>query len=116
MSAADFDKAVEAKVPDGYRPIVAALRELMREGAPEAEETTLYGSPAWKGRRALAIVSVSKTHLTFAFERGAEFDDPHGLLEGVGKRTRHLKLKTLDDLNRDALRGYIAQAVALDES
>jgi hypothetical protein len=115
MSSEDFDKAVEAKVPVQYRPIVAALRRLMRESAPEAAEATLYGSPAWRGTKALAIISISKTHLTFAFERGAEFDDTHGLLEGVGKKTRHVKLKTPEGLDEDALRDYIRQAVALDK-
>jgi hypothetical protein len=70
--------------------------------------------PAWKGTRSLAIISPSKSHITFAFERGAEFDDAHGLLDGSGKRTRHVKIRSLDELNADALRDYIAQAVRLD--
>jgi hypothetical protein len=114
MSGEDFDKAVQAKVPPKYQPMLTTLRELMREGAPESTEVVLYGSPAWKGQKVLAIISVSKTHLTFAFERGVDFDDPHGLLEGAGKRSRHIKLKTPEDLDPDVLRGYIAQAVALD--
>jgi hypothetical protein len=114
MTSADFDKAVEAKVPDHYRPIVTALRGLVRECAPEAGETVMYGSPAWKGNKGLAIISVSKTHLTFAFDRGADFADAHGLLAGAGKKTRHVKLKSLDTLNEDALRDYITQAAALD--
>jgi hypothetical protein len=111
----DFDTAVRAKVPDHYRPIVAALRDLVRECAPDAAEVVMYGSPAWKAHKALAIISVSKTHLTFAFERGAEFDDPHGLLAGSGKKTRHVKLKSLDDVNEAALRDYITQAATLDK-
>ncbi len=114
MSAAEFDQAVDAKVPERYRPLVAALRDLVRECAPGADETALYGSPAWKGEKGLAIISVSKTHLTFAFDRGAEFTDSHGLLAGAGKKTRHVKLKSLDTLNEEALRDYIAQAAALD--
>ncbi|MEV2271907.1 DUF1801 domain-containing protein [Nonomuraea africana] len=114
MSDAEFGKAVEEKVPFHYQPIVAMLRRLVSEEAPAAQEVTLYGSPAWKGAKVLAIISVSKTHLTFAFERGAEFDDPHGLLAGVGKKTRHVKLKTLESADQDALRHYIRQAVALD--
>ncbi|MFB4319873.1 DUF1801 domain-containing protein [Actinomadura sp. 21ATH] len=118
MSADDFDKAVAAKVPEHYQPIVARLRELMREGAPEAEEVTLYGSPgspAWKGAKGLAVISVSKTHLTFAFDRGAEFTDAHGLLDGAGKKTRHVKIKSLDTMDEEAIRDYIAQAAALDK-
>jgi hypothetical protein len=41
-------------------------------------------------------------------------DDDHGLLEGVGKKTRHVKLKKPGAIDQAALRDYIAQAVALD--
>jgi hypothetical protein len=111
----DFDTTVKTKVPDHYRPLVTVLRDLMRECAPDASEVVMYGSPAWKGNKNLAIISVSKTHLTFAFERGAEFTDPHGLLAGSGKKTRHIKLKSADDLNEPALRDYITQAATLDK-
>jgi hypothetical protein len=51
---------------------------------------------------------------TFAFSRGADFEDPYGLLEGVGKKTRHVKIKKVAAIDRDALRDYVAQAVRLD--
>ncbi|MER6007621.1 DUF1801 domain-containing protein [Nonomuraea angiospora] len=115
MSSADVDEFVRTKLPPQHQTVVRILRELMAEGAPDASEVISRGSPAWKGRTILAIISHSKTHITFAFARGAEFDDDHGLLEGVGKTTRHVKLKSPDALNHDALRGYIRQAVALDQ-
>ncbi|GAA2074120.1 DUF1801 domain-containing protein [Actinomadura alba] len=116
MSSAEIDAYVENKLDLKYREIVAALRALMADNAPDAVEGLTYGSPAWRGNKNLAVISQSKTHLTFAFERGAEFEDAHGLLEGVGKKTRHVKIKTLDGINEAALRDYIAQAVRLDQS
>jgi hypothetical protein len=99
--------------PD-QQPIVAALRDLMSECAPEANEVISYGSPAWRATKILAIISVSTSHITFAFERGAEFTDDHGLLQGVGKKTRHVKLKSAEAINQAALRDYVEQAVVLD--
>jgi len=116
MSSAEIDAYVEDKLDPKYREIVAALRALMADGAPDAAEGLTYGSPAWRGKKNLAVISQSKTHLTFAFERGAEFEDAHGLLEGVGKKTRHVKIKTLEGINEAALRDYITQAVRLDQS
>ncbi|RJL36040.1 DUF1801 domain-containing protein [Bailinhaonella thermotolerans] len=110
------DEYVESRLQPWQREIVAELREVMRESAPEAAEVISSGSPAWRGAKILAIISPSKTHVTFAFERGAEFTDEHGLLEGSGRRTRHVKIKPGADVNRDALRSYIAQAVALDSA
>jgi hypothetical protein len=114
MSNPVIDDYLKTKVLPQHQGIVSALRELMAECAPQAQEVLLYGSPAWKGNKALAVVSPSKTHITFAFDRGAEFEDAYGLLAGVGKRTRHVKIKALETMNQDALRAYIAQAVRLD--
>lgn len=115
MTSTEIDDYIETKLDPKYREIVAALRTLMAETAPEAAECLTYGSPAWRGNKNLAVISQSKTHLTFAFERGAEFQDDHGLLQGVGKKTRHVKIKTLDAVDEAALRDYIAQAVRLDQ-
>jgi hypothetical protein len=114
MTGNDVDEYVKSKLPPQHQGVVGILRELMSECAPDAREVISYGSPAWKSNKILAIISPSKTHITFAFSRGAEFNDAHGLLEGVGKTTRHVKIKSLDGVNHDALRDYIRQAVALD--
>ncbi|GAA4188071.1 hypothetical protein GCM10022252_22690 [Streptosporangium oxazolinicum] len=110
-----MDEFVETKVQPEHREIVETLRTLMKECAPDATEVISRGSPAWQGRKLLAIISVSKTHLTFAFARGAEFEDSFGLLEGVGKTTRHVKLKKPEAVNQEALRDYARQAVRLDQ-
>ncbi|MFC7550734.1 DUF1801 domain-containing protein [Plantactinospora sp. GCM10030261] len=115
MGNPEVDAVVEAKVLPQHRDIVATLRAMMAEHAPQAREVVLYGSPAWKGNKSMAVISPSKAHITFAFDRGAEFDDRHGLLEGTGKKTRHVKIKTVDGIDRDALCDYISQAVTLDQ-
>ncbi|WP_344917730.1 DUF1801 domain-containing protein [Streptosporangium oxazolinicum] len=115
MSSEAVDEFVETKVQPEHREIVETLRTLMKECAPDATEVISRGSPAWQGRKLLAIISVSKTHLTFAFARGAEFEDSFGLLEGVGKTTRHVKLKKPEAVNQEALRDYARQAVRLDQ-
>ncbi|GGV24268.1 hypothetical protein GCM10010182_53380 [Actinomadura cremea] len=114
MGSTDVDVYIGTKLDPKHRETVGALRALMADAAPDAAECLTYGSPAWRGTKVLAVISPSKTHLTFAFERGAEFEDAHGLLQGVGKRTRHVKIKTAEDIDEAALRDYIAQAVALD--
>lgn len=112
----DIDDYVETKLLPYQQEIVAIVRELMREYAPGADEVISRGSLAWKDNKILAITSVSRTHVTLAFARGAEFTDDHGLLEGTGKTTRHVKLKKPDAVRHEALRDYVRQAVALDRA
>ena len=108
------DDYVSSRLTPEQHPAVQRLRQLMAECAPQAEEVLSYGSPAWRGNKILAIISPTTTYLTFAFERGAEFEDVHGLLAGSGTKTRHVKIKNGVPLDEAALRDYIGQAARLD--
>jgi hypothetical protein len=108
------DEFVKARVLPKLQPVVAMLRELMREMAPDVKEGISYGIPAYKGRSIIAVISPTKKDITFAFSRGAEFGDSYGLLQGKGKVSKHLKIRTLDDIDREALRYYIRQALEFD--
>src|SRR3989304_2243569 len=108
------DEFVKTRVLPEYRDIVAALRGLMKEYAPNAREEISYGIPAFKGRRILAVISPTKKGITLAFSRGAEFEDKYGLLEGVGKVSKNVRIRSVDAVNKEALRYYIKQALKLD--
>lgn len=108
------DEFVQTKVLPEYRDIVTALRALMQECAPDAKEGISYGIPAYRGRRILAVISPTKKGITFAFSRGAEFEDRYGLLEGVGKVSKNVRIRRVEEINASALRYYIEQALKLD--
>ncbi len=108
------DHFVQTKVLPELQPIVALIRELTKECAPNAQEVISYGIPAYKAKRMLAVISPTKKDITFAFSRSAEFEDPYGLLQGVGKVSKHVKIKRLAAANRDALSYYIQQALEFD--
>jgi hypothetical protein len=109
------DEFVKTKVLPQFQPIVRALRTLLHKYAPEAREFMSYGVPNYKGKRGIAVISPAKTHITLAFSRGADFKDRYGLLEGVGKVSKNVRFKDLKDINEDALRYYIKQALEFDE-
>jgi hypothetical protein len=113
MGAA-VDDFVERRVQPEHREIVARLRALMAEWAPGAREELTYGILAWRNKRILAVVSPTKKDITLAFSRGAELVDRHGLLRGVGKVSKHVKIKSVDGIPQDALRDYVNQALELD--
>lgn len=59
------------------------VRELMHDGCPVAcVEDVPFG-----------YVNAFRSHVNVGFFQGAALDDPAGLLEGGGKRMRHVKLK-----------------------
>jgi len=114
MKITTTDEFLKRKVLPEHRPIVALLRAMMREFAPEAREEISYGILMWKQKRALAVVSPTKKDITFAFSRGAKFQDKFELLQGVGKVSKHIKIKDVKDAHKAALKYYIKQALQLD--
>jgi hypothetical protein len=74
--------------------------ELMHDGCPVAcVEDAPFG-----------YVNVFKSHVNVGFFYGAMLEDPAGLLEGSGKRMRHVKLQPGSELDADALRDLIRAA------
>jgi hypothetical protein len=109
------DEFIATRVQVELRDLAQALRALMRKLAPGATELMMgYGIPAWKGRSIFAVLSPTKKDLTLAFSRGAEFEDSYGLLMGVGKVSKNLKLRRPEDLDEAVLRYYVEQALRLD--
>jgi hypothetical protein len=76
--------------------------ELMHDGCP----TACFGDIAF------AYVNVFKAHVNVGFYLGAELNDPTGLLEGTGKRMRHVKVKPGTEVNAKALEALINAAYA----
>lgn len=76
------------------------VRELLHDGCPTA----------CAGDAAFAYVNAFRAHVNVGFFRGAELEDPAGLLEGTGKRMRHVKLRPDDATDAAALTRLIEAA------
>ena len=105
---------IAARVLPQDRDIVAMIRRAMREHAPESEEVLTYGILGFRNRRIIAVISPTIKGITLAFSRGAQFEDKYGLLEGVGKVSKNVRLSAVDGISKPALRYYIKQALKLD--
>lgn len=76
------------------------VRELMHDGFPTV---CVEDAP-------FAYVSIHKAHANVGFFHGAELIDPGHLLEGSGKRMRHVKLKPARPVDPKALADLIDAA------
>jgi len=115
---ADYGAPVEgffAKQPPQLRPILEALRELVDEAAPDAVSSLKWGMPFYElGGVTVCALAGFKAHVNLILSGPpGTFADPDGLLEGDGKTGRHLKLRSLDDLPRDAARRWLRTAATL---
>jgi hypothetical protein len=105
------DEFVETKVLPEFRPIVAAIRSLMKEAAPTVREVFTYGAPMWVHKKVVAWITPSKSGVSLGFQTGAYFEDRYGLLRGTGKHARNVRMKSVEDVNKPALEYYIKQAL-----
>ena len=87
--------------------------ERMRKCGDDVRELLHDGHPtACVGDAAFGYVNVFTAHVNVGFFRGAELNDPAGLLEGTGKRMRHVKLKPGAEPDPAALEALIVAAHA----
>ena len=85
----------------------------MRRCGPDVRELMHDGWPtACVGDAPFGYVAVFRTHANVGFFYGAELEDPMGLLEGSGKRMRHVKMRPTGDPARAALEALISSAYA----
>jgi len=52
-------------------------------------------------------------HVNLMFGQGTVLTDPVGLLQGSGKRARHVKINRMEDLAQPAVRELIEEAIRL---
>jgi hypothetical protein len=96
---------------DPYRLMTRAWFERMRDCGTDVRELLHDGCPTVCVDDApFAYVNAFKAHASVGFFCGAMLADPAGLLEGTGKRMRHVKLRPGKELNAEALGDLIAAA------
>ena len=126
MATSEFSLSEQLKkIPANVRPTVKAALKTVKEIAPKAEEIT-YRSHAPSSKSAMWKIvrySVNGTnvvgvgtfpnHSTLFFYRGRELDDGSGLLQGSGKDSRFITLRTPADAERPLVKKLIRKAFKL---
>jgi hypothetical protein len=96
-SATHRDPRIEAwffDLANPHRLMVRTWFEGMRGCGPDVRELLHDGCPvACVDDAPFGYVNAFKAHASVGFFHGADLADPAGLLEGEGKRMRHVKLR-----------------------
>lgn len=96
------------------RGILRELRGLIREVLPEAREEIKWGRPVYSLSRIVCYLAAARDHASLGFYRGVELRDPRGLLEGDGKKLRHLRIYRLEDIRPRWFGSLLREAARLD--
>ncbi|MCD4665243.1 MAG: DUF1801 domain-containing protein [Bacteroidales bacterium] len=89
--------------------ILKKLREIVFDNFPKVKERIMYGGIMFFLNEDFGGVFVYENHISFEFSYGYKFDDSKNLLEGKGKYRRHLKLRSLDDIETKKVDFFVKQ-------
>lgn len=109
-----------AALPPQITPLHLAVRTRVLTRAPGANELVYdaYNAVSCaytfseRLKEAFCHVAAYAGHVNLGLNRGAELDDPLGLLQGSGASIRHVTIRSVDDLDRPGLDALLEAAVA----
>ena len=92
--------------------IIESIRGSFIEASQLLSEEIKYGGLSFlKSGSLIGGIFPYKNHISIEFSNGADFSDQQGLLEGKGKRRRHLKIYNLEDIKIKNADFFIQQSV-----
>jgi len=113
-----FDELLEIAAPE-IRPIAERLREIVFEVDPDTVEVVrlgdraaTYGVGPKKMSEGYSYILPYKNWVNLGFFKGTDLPDPSGLMEGTGKKLRHVKVRSVEDAERPEIRALIEEALA----
>lgn len=103
--------------PDRHHELARAIRDVILSSGHDYTEGVKWGAISYWlpsiSRRTICHFTFYKDYARLEFFNGAHLDAPQEMLEGTGKKLRHIKIRQVDDSNRDALKQYIRRSTEL---
>lgn len=116
VSSKDLAKFVADYEPD-VRELTLQLRALVLELVPDALEqvdkpaSLLSYGYANTYKHTICVLIPQKDRVNFGFPRGTELPDPKKLLEGTGKKARHVKVRDEQTAGSKPLRDLLLASI-----
>ncbi len=109
---ASAEEYIAKQKPD-QQTILKKLRSIIMKAAPQLSEQIKYGFPWYVEKENVCVIMAAGTWVDLGFYRGTELKDPKELLEGSGKGMRHIKVRTLNEIDSEYFTQLVKQAASL---
>ena len=96
------------------RRLAEALRRLIMEACPGMEEAIKWGNPVFEREGKVCYLAATRAYVSLGFFNGAALSDSEGILEGTGKKMRHVKLRNLSEIRGDSFSRWVRESVELN--
>jgi len=105
-----------ASIDEPISAIAEELRSLILDALPGATECIKWGTPVYEQNGPICSLRKGKEFIALQFGSiGTSLKDPNGLLEGTGKKMRHVKLRSKDDIKKRQFISWVKQAAAANQ-
>lgn len=104
----EVDQFISSLTP-GNKKIVERLRGIIFAAIPEVVEEIKWGHPVYTLHGLLCYISPAQEYVSCGFFNGVELNDPNGFLKGSGNKLRHIKIKSLAEIQENQLTLWIMQ-------
>ena len=103
-----------AELADWRGQLLARLRELIHEAAPDITEEWKWGTAVYSQKGNVVAAGAFKDHIKLNFFKGASLEDPQGLFNAglEAKATRAIDFSEGGEIQEAALKDLIRAAVA----
>ena len=112
-----FEDAIQGSNPE-VQLIARRLRELIIEIYPDVVEVPWpkqrivgYGVGPKKMTEHFCYIGALSNRVNLGFFYGAELSDPAGLMEGTGKRLRHVKVRSVEQAEQTSIRDLLQLSI-----
>lgn len=107
------EKPVALAGPSARAALVGHLKELVKRTVADADERPRWRMPVYSLGEEFCYVSWSPRGVSLGFFRGTELPDPEGLLQGVGRHVRVVRIRAVEEIREAPLRRLIKAAAEL---
>lgn len=106
------------ELTDWRGKMIARLRKLILDAAPELTEEWKWDTPVWSHKGNVVAAGVFKDHVKLNFFKGASLADPNGLFNAglEAKATRAIDIAEGEEIDESALKDLVRVAVAHNAS
>jgi hypothetical protein len=120
MTATNLDPAEQVleAASAKTRPVADALYALLLRTHPKANQLAWpkqriisFGWGPKKMSEHYAYLGIQSAHVNLGFYMSAHLDASSNLLEGTGKNLRHIKLRSLEEVNSPAVKSLLLAAM-----
>lgn len=107
-----------SELTDWRSAMIARLRKLILESAPELTEEWKWDTPVWSYQGNVVAAGVFKDHVKLNFFKGAFLSDPNGLFNAGldAKTTRAIDLHEGEQIDESAFKDLVRAAVTYNAS